>query len=452
MASKLDLVLFMISFCILVPSLRASIANDSNVGQFDAVWKERELKAEKAALKAYQPNPEKVTDDFNESVQEVDDLDFEDDDQVSNITGRHLLGKKYKGPCKATNPIDRCWRCRKDWANDRKKLANCVKGFGRRTRGGKRGGFYVVTDPSDSSVVDPKPGTLRHAVIQPQPLWIIFARSMTIRLTQELIMTSHKTIDARGANVRIAHGAGITLQFVQNVIIHGLHIHDIVPGSGGTIRDSVDHFGTRTQSDGDGISIFGSSHIWLDHLSMWNCGDGLIDVIQGSTAITISNCHFTRHNDVLLFGASDSFAGDAIMQITVAFNHFGKGLVQRMPRCRWGFIHVVNNDYTHWLMYAIGGSSHPTIISQGNRFIAPPNHAAKEVTKRDYAPVDVWKNWQWRSEGDLMLNGAFFVESGVAKKNHGFGKLDMMTAKPGTFVTRLTRFAGTLGCRVGQKC
>ena len=117
-----------------------------------------------------------------------------------------------------------------------------------------------------------------------------------------------------------------------------------------------------------------------------------------------------------------------------------------------GFIHVVNNDYTHWLMYAIGGSSHPTIISQGNRFIAPPNHAAKEVTKRDYAPVDVWKNWQWRSEGDLMLNGAFFVESGVAKKNHGFGRLDMISAKPGTFVTRLTRFAGSLGCRVGKKC
>lgn len=74
------------------------------------------------------------------------------------------------------------------------------------------------------------------------------------------------------------------------------------------------------------------------------------------------------------------------------------------------------------------------------------------MTKRDYAPEGVWKNWQWRSEGDLMLNGAFFVESGVAKNNHGFGKLDMMTAKPGTFVSRLTRFAGTLSCRVGQKC
>lgn len=80
-----------------------------------------------------------------------------------------------------------------------------------------------------------------------------------------------------------------------------------------------------------------------------------------------------------MFGASDSHSGDEKMQITVAFTHFGKGLVQRMPRCRFGFIHVVNNDYTHWLMYAIGGSSHPTIISQGNRFVAPANAAAKEV-------------------------------------------------------------------------
>ncbi|KAK8522939.1 hypothetical protein V6N12_056631 [Hibiscus sabdariffa] len=56
---------------------------------------------------------------------------------------------------------------------------------------------------------------------------------------------------------------------------------------------------------------------------------------------------------LLLFGASDSYGEDEKMQITVALNHFGKGLVERMPRCRFGFIHVVNNDYTHWVMYAI---------------------------------------------------------------------------------------------------
>lgn len=118
------------------------------------------------------------------------------------------------------------------------------------------------------------------------------------RLNQELIVQGDKTIDGRGANVHIAYGAGIMMQGVKNVIIHGLHIHDILSGTGGMIRDAVDHYGFRTQSDGDGISIFTSSDIWLDHISMWKCTDGLIDAVEGSTGITISNCHFTDHNDV----------------------------------------------------------------------------------------------------------------------------------------------------------
>ncbi|MBA0819522.1 hypothetical protein Gohar_025506, partial [Gossypium harknessii] len=115
-----------------------------------------------------------------------------------------------------------------------------------------------------------------------------------MKLSQELIVQSEKTIDGRRANVHIAYGCDITLQFVLNVIIHNIHVHHVVESRGGLIRDSVDHFG---------------------------------------------------------FGA------------------FGD---------RDGFIHVVNNDYTHWKMYAIGGSTHPTIISQCNRFIAPNDPFAKE--------------------------------------------------------------------------
>lgn len=81
----------------------------------------------------------------------------------------------------------------------------------------------------------------------------------------------------------------------------------------------------------------------------------------------------------MLLGAHDSDSKDAIMQVTVAFNRFGIGLIQRMPRCRWGFFHVVNNDYSHWELYAIGGSAHPTIISQGNRFRAANYRYTKEV-------------------------------------------------------------------------
>lgn len=84
---------------------------------------------------------------------------------------------------------------------------------------------------------------------------------------------------------------------------------------------------------------------------------------------------------VLLFGARDNNIQDDSMRITVAYNHFGKRLVQRMPRVRSGIVHVVNNDYTHWEMYAIGGSNHATLISQGNRFIAPDRPEFKQVLK-----------------------------------------------------------------------
>lgn len=53
--------------------------------------------------------------------------------------------------------------------------------------------------------------------------------------------------------------------------------------------------------------------------------------------------------------------------------------VNEKCRCRHGYFHVVNNDYTHWEMYAIGGSASPTINSQGNRYLAPVNPFAKEV-------------------------------------------------------------------------
>lgn len=111
-------------------------------------------------------------------------------------------------------------------------------------------------------------------------------------------MQGDKTIDGRGANVHIAYGAGITIQFVKNIIIHNIFIHDIVVTPGGLIRDSVDHIGLRTVADGDGISIFGAENIWLDHLSMKKCSDGIIDAVEGSTGITISNCHWTDHDHV----------------------------------------------------------------------------------------------------------------------------------------------------------
>ncbi|CAN1295425.1 Probable pectate lyase 5 [Linum perenne] len=249
-------------------------------------------------------------------------------------------------------------------------------------------------------------------------------------------MNSFKTIDGRGASVHIAGGPCITIQYVTNVIVHGINVHDCK---------------WRTRSDGDGISIFGGSHVWIDHVSLSNCRDGLIDAIHGSTAITISNNYMTHHNKVMLLGHSDGFVRDKIMQVTIAFNHFGEGLVQRMPRCRHGYFHVVNNDYTHWIMYAIGGSASPTINSQGNRFLAPNDRFNKEVTKREESGESEWKKWNWRSEGDLLLNGAFFTRSGAGASS-SYAKASSLGARPSSLVASLTNSAGSLVCRKGSSC
>ena len=195
--------------------------------------------------------------------------------------------------------MDDCWRCDRNWMRNRRRLADCAIGFGRNAVGGRDGRYYVVSNPGDDDPVNPRPGTLRHAVIQDRPLWIVFKRDMVITLKQELIMNSFKTIDGRGANVHIANGACITIQFVTNIIIHGLHIHDCKRTGNAMVRSSPTHYGWRTMADGDGISIFGSSHIWIDHNSLSSCTDGLIDAIMGSTAITISNNYFTHHNEVV---------------------------------------------------------------------------------------------------------------------------------------------------------
>nr|GME19899.1 probable pectate lyase 5 [Ipomoea batatas] len=267
------------------------------------------------------PDPEVIVQEVNEKINNA------------TISARRKLGFLS---CGTGNPIDDCWRCDPNWDKNRQRLADCAIGFGKHAIGGRDGKIYVVTDSGDHPV-NPKPGTLRYGAIQDEPLWIIFGRDMVIKLKEELMLNSFKTLDGRGASVHIAGGPCITIQYVTNIIIHGLNIHDCKQGGNAYVRDSPDHYGWRTLSDGDGVSIFGGSHVWVDHCSLSNCRDGLIDAIHASTAITISNNYMTHHNKVMLLGHSDTLIADKNMQVTIAFNHFGEGLIQRMPRYIYAF-------------------------------------------------------------------------------------------------------------------
>nr|GMD37069.1 probable pectate lyase 5 isoform X1 [Ipomoea batatas] len=299
-----------------------------------------------------------------------------------NESRRVLVSTTEKDQCLTGNPIDDCWRCAGDWASNRQRLADCGIGFGQAAMGGKGGKIYIVSDSSDSDTVEPKPGTLRHAVIQTEPLWIIFAADMTIKLKHELIFNSYKTVDGRGANVHITGGGCITLQYISNVIIHNVHIYNCVPTGNTNIRSSPTHVGYRSKSDGDAISIFGSRNIWIDHCALSHCTDGLVDAIMGSTAITISNSYFSHHDEVMLLGHDDKYLPDSGMQ----------------------------------------------------------------VTKRVDTGEGEWSDWNWRTDGDIMVNGAFFVPSGDGARVTGqYAKASSLEPKSVELVDRITMNAGCLG-------
>ncbi|KAH9313259.1 hypothetical protein KI387_028294, partial [Taxus chinensis] len=314
--------------------------------------------------------------------------------------------------------MDKCWRRDPNWEIHRRKLANCARGFGNNARGGKAGGIYTVTRDDDNPE-NPMPGSLRYGVTRDRPLWIVFAFDMNIRLRMPLFLASHKTLDGRGARVVIGNGACLRLYNVSNVIIHGLVLHDCMASPPANVFLSESSGVVRVYPmDADAISVMISRDVWIDHNTISHSGDGLIDVTLGSTAVTISNNRFFDHNEVMLLGNSDTYKPDLNMRITVAFNHFGPDLMQRMPRSRLGYVHVANNYYEPWGLYAIGGSSRPTILSEGNWFMGPKDFTKKQVTEHKGCSGS---SCVWRSIHDKFLSGSYFQQSGWGLISPGYG-------------------------------
>ncbi|KAG2292363.1 hypothetical protein Bca52824_039032 [Brassica carinata] len=84
----------------------------------------------------------------------------------------------------------------------------------------------------------------------------------------------------------------MTIQYVTNIIIHGIHKHDCKPGGNAKMRSSPRHYG--------------ENHVWVDHCSLSNCEDWLSDAIMGSTVITLSNNYMTHHGKVMVLGHNET--------------------------------------------------------------------------------------------------------------------------------------------------
>lgn len=110
--------------------------------------------------------------------------------------------------------------------------------------------------------------------------------STSYRYETSLKVGSNKTVIGIGSGSGAAlRGASLDIGASQQVIIRNLKIYDINP---------------HLVEAGDGITLQGSSHIWLDHLLLQQISDGYVDIgsADHSTTddyVTLSWIHFDGH-------------------------------------------------------------------------------------------------------------------------------------------------------------
>lgn len=130
--------------------------------------------------------------------------------------------------------------------------------------------------------------------------------------------------------------SGIKISNVSNVIIRNL----IVKGTGAVDIDANDCVQINNKA----------TKIWIDHLDVYDGQDGNLDIANASDYVTISWTKFsytsasTNHQFSNLIGNSDSKTDDAgHLRVTLHHNWWADGVKERMPRVRFGQVHVANN-------------------------------------------------------------------------------------------------------------
>ncbi|WP_104981451.1 pectate lyase family protein [Sorangium cellulosum] len=147
---------------------------------------------------------------------------------------------------------------------------------------------------------------------------------------------------------------------IQNVIVQNLKID---------ASSTVD----------DGIQIHFAHHVWVDHVEIWDALDGNLDVVHGSDLVTVSwsKFHYTSnapdpaHRFSNLVGHSNNNADEDTGRLRVTYHHtwWAEGVTERMPRVRFGEVHVFNNYYSAaGNNYAIGGGLQARLRIENNYF------------------------------------------------------------------------------------
>lgn len=180
-----------------------------------------------------------------------------------------------------------------------------------------------------------------------------------------LQVASNKTLLGVGPDALISGGVrirGSSDSPVQNVIVQNLNVD-----------------GRTSDVDGDAVQIYYAHHVWVDHCEIFDAPDGNLDIVHAANWVTVSWTIFRytssapdpAHRFSNLIGHSDSNASEDTGRLKVTFHHdyWADGVIERMPRIRFGDVHVFNSYYAApGNNYGIGAALEARVVVENNFF------------------------------------------------------------------------------------
>jgi len=228
---------------------------------------------------------------------------------------------------------------------------------------------YTITGGSAGDTVTVTNETDLKSYAQSDTAYVIIVPTTIIctQGSQKVNIHSNKTIIGIGSNPGI-YGY-LNISGAYNIIIRNLNVWYEDANQG------CDNPNT------DGITIQnGAHHVWVDHCNFFDSPDGLVDPTKQSDYITISWCKFyynppptgqnTCHRNCNLVGSADGTPAD-VGKLKETFHHnwWGNLCGARMPRVRYGQVHVFNNYYScSGNSYCVGVGYDCQILLEDNYF------------------------------------------------------------------------------------
>jgi pectate lyase len=229
------------------------------------------------------------------------------------------------------------------------------------TTGGAGGPVVTVTNTEDFTKAV---GLKTPCIVQIQGKIDLGGRQINVR--------NDKTIVGLGADAELI--GGLKISGYNNLILRNL---------------------TLRSSQGDGLTIQKARHVWVDHCTFVDASDGQLDISHAADWITISWCTFSYtanprgHNFVNLIGHSDGNSKEDTGTLHVTFHHnwWGALCVERMPRVRFGRVHLFNNYFNvPGNNYCIRAALHAEVLSEQNHF-ENADEPFEYYHKKEFEPV-----------------------------------------------------------------